>query len=55
MKKEKSHIKSKRHAIYAKKSFAWIKMMKIRKIKARLKTTVIIQENLEQLLIAKAT
>ena len=34
------------------KSFVWIKMMKI---KERLKTTVIIQENFEELLIVNAT
>ena len=40
-----SLIKSKIRAIYVKKSFVWIKMMKIIKIKERLKITVIIQEN----------
>ena len=34
------------------KRFVWIKMMKI---KERLKTTVIIEENLEELLIVNAT
>ena len=52
LKKKISYIKSKRHAIYAKKCFVWIKMMKT---KERLKTTVIIQENLEELLIVNAT
>ena len=53
--KKITFIKNKKHAIYAKKSFVWIKMMKIIKIKERLKTTVITQESLEELLIANAT
>ena len=53
--KEKKNMKNKKHAIYAKKSFALIKMMKIIKIKERLKIIVITQENLEELLIANAT
>ena len=53
--KKISLIKNKKHIIYAKKSFVWIKMMKIIKTKERLKTTVITQENLEELLIANAT
>ena len=39
---------------YEKKSFVWIKMMKIIKIKERLKIIVITQENLEELLIVNA-
>ena len=50
--KKISLIKNKKHVIYVKKSFAWIKMMKFIKIKERLKITVITQENLEELLIA---
>ena len=46
---------SKRHVIYAKGSLVWIKMMRIIKLEKSLKTTVITQENLEQLLIANAT
>ena len=54
-KEEKSLIKSKRNVIYAKKSFVWIKMMKIIKIEKRLKIIVITEENLEELLIVNAT
>ena len=46
---------SKRHVIYAKGSLVWIKMMRIIKLEKNLKTTVITQENLEQLLMANAT
>ena len=53
-KKEKSPIKIKKHTMYAKESFLWIKMMKVIKIKERLKITVITQENLEELLIVNA-
>ena len=53
--KKISFIKSKRHVIYVKESFARIKMMKIIKIEKRLKVTVITQENLEELLTANAT
>ena len=52
--KKISLIKNKKHAIYVKKSFVWIKMMKIIKIEKRLKTTAITQEDLEELLIANA-
>ena len=52
--KKISLIKNKKYAIYVKKSFVWIKMMKIIKIKERLKTTVIIQKNLGELLIVNA-
>ena len=52
--KKISLTKNKKHVIYAKKSFVWIKMMKIIKIKERLKTTVIIQKNLGELLIVNA-
>ena len=38
--------------IYVRKSFVWMNMMKILKIKKRLKITVITQENLEELPIA---
>ena len=54
-KEENKSYKEQKYAIYAKKSFVWIKMMKIIKIKERLKTTVITQENLEELLIANVT
>ena len=40
--------------IYAKKSFVWIKMIKIMLIDKRLKIIVIIQENLEELHIVYA-
>ena len=53
--KEEKSLKGKRNFIYAKKSFVWIKMMKIIKIEKRLKIIVITQENLEELLIANAT
>ena len=46
---------NKMHAIYIKKSFVQINMMKIMLIEKRLKITAIIQENLEQLLIANVT
>ena len=52
---EISLIKSKRHVIYAKKSFVWIKMMKIIKIEKSSKIIVISQENVEELLIENAT
>ena len=38
-----------------KEKILWIKMMKIIEIKERLKTTVIIQENVEELLIVNVT
>ena len=38
--------------IYVRKSFVWMNMMKILKIKKRLKITVITQESLEELPIA---
>ena len=46
--------KNKKHVIYAKKSFVWIKMMKIIKIKERLKIIAITKENLDELLIVIA-
>ena len=52
---ENSLKKNKKLVIYAKKIFLWIKMIKIIKIEKRLKTTVITQENLEELLIENAT
>ena len=52
--KKISLIKNKKHVIYAKKRFVWIKMMKIIKIKEMLKITAITQENLEELSIANA-
>ena len=52
--KKISLIKNKKYVIYAKKSFVWIKMMKIIKIKEMLKITAITQENLEELSIANA-
>ena len=52
--KKISLIKNKKYNIYAKKSFVWIKMMKIIKIKEMLKITAITQENLEELSIANA-
>ena len=48
-------IKNKKHAIYAKKSFVWMKMMKIIKIKESLKIIAITQEKLEELLIVNVT
>ena len=42
--KKISLIKNKKHVLYLKKGFAWIKMIKIIKIKERLKITVITQE-----------
>ena len=54
-KEEKRSYKNREHVIYVKKSFVTIKMMKIILIEKSLKTTVIIQENLEELLIANAT
>ena len=48
-------IKNKEHDIYVKKSFEWIKTMKIIKIKKRLKIIIITQEDLEELLTANAT
>ena len=53
-KEEKSLTKSKRNVLYVKKSFVWIKMVKIIKIEKRLKIIVIKQENLEKLLIVNA-
>ena len=50
-----SLIKNKKHGIYAKKSFVWIKMIKIIKIKERLKIIPITRENLEELLTVNAT
>ena len=52
---ERNLIKNKEHAIYVTKTFVWIKMMKIIKIGKKLKIKAIIQENLEELLIANAT
>ena len=52
---ENKSYNNKKHVIYAKKSFVWIKMMKIIKAKERLKITAIPQENLGVLLIANAT
>ena len=52
---ENSLKKNKKLVIYAKKIFLWIKMIKIIKIEKRLKTTVITQENLQELLIENAT
>ena len=49
--KKISLTNNKKHATYAKKSFLWIKMIKIMKIKPRLKIIAITQENLEELLI----
>ena len=46
-KQEKMPYKNNKHAIYVKKGFNMIKVMKIIKIKERLKITVITQENLE--------
>ena len=51
---KKSHKKNKKNAIYAKKSFVQIKMMKIILIEKRLKIIVITQKNLEELLIVNA-
>ena len=51
----KEENKNKKNVIYVKKSFVWITMMKIILIEKRLKTTVITQENLEELLIVNAT
>ena len=53
-KEEKSLTKSKRNVLYVKKSFVWIKMVKIIKIEKRLKIIVVKQENLEKLLIVNA-
>ena len=53
-KEEKRSYKKRKHVIYVKKSFVTIKMMKIILIEKRLKITVIIQENLEELLIVNA-
>ena len=53
-KEEKSLTKTKRNVLYVKKSFVWIKMVKIIKIEKRLKIIVIKQENLEKLLIVNA-
>ena len=52
--KNKSY-KNKKSAIYAKKSFVWINMMKIILIEKWLKITATIREDLEQLLIGYAT
>ena len=54
-KEEKRSYKKQKHVIYAKKNFVMIKMMKTILIEKRLKTTVITQENLEELLIVNAT
>ena len=54
-KEERSLLKIKKLATYAKKSFVWIKMIKIKLIEKRLKIIVITQENLDELLIANAT
>ena len=52
---KKSSIKNKKRAIYVKKSFVWIKMMKVMLTEKRLKIIVITQQNLEELLIVNAT
>ena len=52
--KEKKFIMNKKDVIYAKKSFVWIKVIKIILIEKRLKIIVIIQENLEELPIVNA-
>ena len=52
--KKISFMKSKKHAIYVKESFVWMKMMKTKDIEKNLKTTVITQENLGELLKALA-
>ena len=54
-KEENKSYKEQERCHNAKKSFVWIKMMKITKIKERLKITLITQGNLEELLIANAT
>ena len=54
IKKEKKSYKNKKHAIYAKKSFVWIKMIKIIKIKGRLKIIVMTQEILEEVVSVNA-
>ena len=54
-KEDRSLLKIKKLATYAKKSFVWIKMIKIKLIEKRLKIIVITQENLDELLIANAT
>ena len=45
---------NKKYVTYAKKSFVWIKMIKIMLIEKRLKIIVIIQENLDELAIVNA-
>ena len=52
--KEKKIIMNKKDVIYAKKSFVWIKVIKIILIEKRLNIIVIIQENLEELPIVNA-
>ena len=52
--KKISLIENNKYAIYAKKSFVWIKMMNIILMEKRLKIIAITQKNLEQLLIANA-
>ena len=53
-KEEKNLIKNKNYAIYPKKGFVQIKIMKTILIEKRLKIIVIILENLEELLIVFA-
>ena len=52
--KKTSFMKSNKHAIYVKESFVRMKMMKTKDIEKNLKTTVITQENLGELLKALA-
>ena len=52
---KKGSIKNKKRAIYVKKSFVWIKMMKVMLTEKRLKIIVITQQNLEELLIVNVT
>ena len=53
-KEEKRSYQKSKHVIYVKKRFVIIKMMKIILIEKRLRITVVIQENLEELLIVNA-
>ena len=52
---ENNSYKEQGYAIYSKKRFVCIKMMKIIKIEERSKIIVITQEKLQELLIANAT
>ena len=52
---EKKSEKNKKHVIYVKKTFVMIKIMETILMEKRLKTTVITQENIEELLIVNAT